>query len=89
VEKFGPQLDPTRDPLNDILKAIAHVSITNNFPSLPELYVHLDSLALPSSERVRPGWDDYFMVSPASALHAATQYGGSYWHRLLRLGVTA
>jgi dCMP deaminase len=65
VETFGPQPDPTRDPLNSILKSIPHVSVTNNFSTLPELYAHLDTLVLQSSERVRPGWDDYFMVSPA------------------------
>ncbi|KAG9095065.1 Deoxycytidine monophosphate (dCMP) deaminase [Ceratobasidium sp. UAMH 11750] len=62
VERFGPQPDSTRDPLNDILRALPHVSVTNNFSNLSELYAHLDSLALRSSERIRPGWDDYFML---------------------------
>ncbi|KAG8763342.1 Deoxycytidine monophosphate (dCMP) deaminase, partial [Ceratobasidium sp. 428] len=61
MERFGPQIDSTHDPLNEILKALPHVSITNSFSSLPELHAHLDSLALRSTERVRPGWDDYFM----------------------------
>ncbi|QRV80245.1 deoxycytidylate deaminase (dCMP deaminase) [Ceratobasidium sp. AG-Ba] len=62
VERFGPLTDSTHSPLNDILKALPHVSVTNNFASLPELHTHLESLALRSSERVRPGWDDYFML---------------------------
>lgn len=42
---------------------MAHISVTNNFSNLPELHAHLDSLSLCGPERLRPGWDDYFMVS--------------------------
>ncbi|KAG9087594.1 Deoxycytidine monophosphate (dCMP) deaminase, partial [Ceratobasidium sp. 392] len=62
TERFGPRTDPALDSMNDILKGLPHVSVTNNFSSLSELHAHLDSLALRSTERVRPGWDDYFML---------------------------
>ncbi|KAG8710198.1 Deoxycytidine monophosphate (dCMP) deaminase [Ceratobasidium sp. 395] len=74
MERFGPQADSTRDPLNEILKALPHVSVTNNFSSLPELHAHLDSLALRSTERVRPGWDDYFMLlASLASLRSTTE----------------
>ncbi|CAE6468018.1 unnamed protein product [Rhizoctonia solani] len=57
TERFGD-----RDPLNDILQALSHVSITNNFPQIEQLHNHLESLALTNPERTRPGWDDYFML---------------------------
>ncbi|KAF8600834.1 hypothetical protein BDV93DRAFT_256045 [Ceratobasidium sp. AG-I] len=61
-ERFGPQLKADQDPLNQILRAIPHVSVTNNFSGLSELHAHLDSLSLRNPERLRPGWDDYFMM---------------------------
>lgn len=62
IERFGPQAVSGRDPLNDILQVLPHVSVTNAFPTVSELNQHLESLSLRSSERVRPGWDDYFML---------------------------
>lgn len=39
----------------------SHVSITNTFSTLADLYAHLDSLNLTSTHRLRPGWDAYFL----------------------------
>ncbi|RSH91202.1 Deoxycytidine monophosphate (dCMP) deaminase [Saitozyma podzolica] len=41
--------------------SLASVSICNNFPSLPALYAFLAQLNLLDEERLRPGWDTYFM----------------------------
>lgn len=40
----------------------AHIKINNRFPTLDELHLHLDQLNLLDEERLRPGWDLYFMV---------------------------
>ena len=37
------------------------VHIVNSFESIPQLYEHLDELDLSNPERLRPGWDTYFM----------------------------
>jgi hypothetical protein len=39
------------------------VSVCNNLPSVPALYAYLDQLNLLDEERLRPGWDTYFMAS--------------------------
>lgn len=43
------------------LRRYTHLSINNDFPALPSLFSHLTSLNLPSSERLRPCWDTYFL----------------------------
>lgn len=48
----------------------ANISICNNFPTVPALYAYLDELNLLDEERLRPGWDTYFMVR---TLHPALQ----------------
>ncbi|KAI5450604.1 Deoxycytidine monophosphate (dCMP) deaminase [Naganishia albida] len=42
--------------------AYAHLSIMNNFTSVPELEEYLEELNLLDGERLRPGWDTYFMT---------------------------
>ena len=37
------------------------VRIANTFSHMTELHAHLDSLALPSTHRIRPSWDTYFV----------------------------
>ncbi|WFD27406.1 dCMP deaminase [Malassezia nana] len=37
------------------------VRIANTFRDVEALHMHLDSLALPSTHRVRPSWDTYFV----------------------------
>jgi dCMP deaminase len=54
-----PQTDFSR-----VMK-LANLSICNNFPSVPALHAYLDQLDLMDEERLRPGWDTYFMVSSA------------------------
>ncbi|GFZ46281.1 Deoxycytidylate deaminase [Saitozyma sp. JCM 24511] len=49
--------------------SLASVSICNNFPSLPGLYAFLDQLDLLDEERLRPGWDTYFMTLASLASH--------------------
>ena len=48
--------------LHDLF-ALANLRIVNNFTSLEDLYGHLVDLDLENTERVRPSWDNYFMVS--------------------------
>lgn len=42
---------------------LATLSICNNFPTISSLYAYFDELDLLNEERLRPGWDTYFMVS--------------------------
>ncbi len=53
----GQQSDLAR-----VLTAAA-LRISNGFPDLDGLYRHLDAVNLLDEERLRPGWDLYFMVS--------------------------
>ena len=41
----------------------AHLTIMNNFETIADLEAHLDEVNLLDAERMRPGWDGYFMVS--------------------------
>ena len=43
--------------------AMSTIKVDNNFPTTQALWDHLDSLDLMDEERLRPGWDTYFMVS--------------------------
>ena len=54
-----------KHPQTDFKRAssLATLSICNNLPSLPALHAYLDELDLTNEERLRPGWDMYFMVS--------------------------
>lgn len=52
-----------------------NVHVNNSFDSLSALYSHLDDVDLMDVERLRPGWDTYFMVNigypnPKSILHS-------------------
>lgn len=53
-------LSPPSIGLN-ALRRFVHLSITNSFPTLSALDAHLTSLNLPSPDRLRPGWDSYFL----------------------------
>lgn len=48
-------------PLND-LTAFVGLAVVNNYANLDALYVHLAKVKLDDTERLRPGWDRYFMV---------------------------
>lgn len=56
---------PTTTPKNCLraLMSHAHLTIMNSFETIAELEIHLDEVNLLDSERLRPGWDGYFMVS--------------------------
>lgn len=41
---------------------LASVTICNNFENVDGLWRYLDSVNLMDEERLRPGWDTYFMV---------------------------
>nr|ODN96819.1 dCMP deaminase [Cryptococcus depauperatus CBS 7855] len=43
--------------------ALAHVHVDNSFTEISALNWYLDRLDLLDEERLRPGWDTYFMVS--------------------------
>jgi dCMP deaminase len=42
---------------------LVKVHIVNSFESVKELYSHLEATDLLNPARLRPSWDDYFMVS--------------------------
>ncbi|GAA98589.1 uncharacterized protein L969DRAFT_95179 [Mixia osmundae IAM 14324] len=44
------------------LLRIAHLTLQTHWPTLDELYRYLDSMDLLDGERLRPGWDTYFMT---------------------------
>lgn len=48
--------------LHDILSAIAHISIINHFEIVESLHKHLEDINILDQERLRPGWDSYFMT---------------------------
>lgn len=52
----GPPTDLAR------VLAAAHVTVCNRFATVDALSAHLDALDLLDEERLRPGWDLYFMV---------------------------
>ncbi|KAI9638560.1 putative dCMP deaminase [Dioszegia hungarica] len=58
-----PQTDFSR-----VMK-LANVSVCNNLPSVPALWAYLDQLNLMDEERLRPGWDTYFMTLASLASH--------------------
>jgi dCMP deaminase len=41
---------------------LVNIHVANVFDSIPALYSHLDVINLLNPERLRPGWDTYFMV---------------------------
>ncbi|KAK8869968.1 hypothetical protein IAR55_000538 [Kwoniella newhampshirensis] len=49
--------------------SLAHISICNNFPDVSALHWYLDRLDLLDEERLRPGWDTYFMTLASLASH--------------------
>ena len=61
---------------------VSHLNVINSFTSLWAFHDHLESLDVLNNERLRPGWDSYFMVSSAllAPLGAA-----EYLHLLARL----
>ena len=44
------------------LRNLVNVHVANVFDSITALYSHLDDIDLLNPERLRPGWDTYFMV---------------------------
>lgn len=59
--KGSTSTDATSAGLKNAL-AYAQLQVMNNFATVPELEAHLDTLNLTDGERLRPGWDTYFMV---------------------------
>lgn len=52
---------PGPSPINDLTSYVG-LSVVNNYDTLEALHVHLDRIKLDDPERLRPGWDRYFMV---------------------------
>lgn len=54
--------DQSEDPPSPLeLSGIVNLHVINGFSSIPALHSHLDKLDLLNPERLRPGWDAYFM----------------------------
>ena len=60
----GPLTSQTDNPTTSLhaLQPFVNVTVINNFLSVERLWQHLSELDLLNSERLRPGWDSYFMV---------------------------
>ncbi|RXK37762.1 dCMP deaminase [Tremella mesenterica] len=48
---------------------LAQVHVYNNFPTVDAFWTYLDQLDLLDQERLRPGWDTYFMTLASLASH--------------------
>ncbi|KAI6012453.1 cytidine deaminase-like protein [Pisolithus orientalis] len=44
------------------IRPFVKVNVLNTFQTVPDLYSHLDSINVLSTERLRPRWDSYFMT---------------------------
>ena len=58
--------------------SLATVKVDNCFPTKEGLWTYLDTLNLLDEERLRPGWDTYFMVSPFPPTCNDIDY--RHWH---------
>lgn len=54
--------DPASSSGLNALRRYVHLRITNTFPTLMLLHAHLTALNLPSTTRLRPDWDTYFLT---------------------------
>jgi hypothetical protein len=64
--------------------SLATVKVDNCFPTIEGLWTYLESLNLLDEERLRPGWDTYFMVSP---FHPTREGANArHWHRWHHIG---
>ncbi len=64
------QLDNVQDRSTSSLKdalSFAQLHVMNDYATREELYAYLDELDLLNGERLRPGWDTYFMVCSSDA----------------------
>lgn len=57
LAKIHPQTDFAR------VMCLAGIKVINNHSTIEALWAYLDGLDLLDEERLRPGWDLYFMVS--------------------------
>ncbi|WWD01613.1 hypothetical protein V866_008558 [Kwoniella sp. B9012] len=66
-----PSSSLSQHPQTDFKRSLslAQISICNNFPRVQDLEGYLDKLNLVDEERLRPGWDTYFMTLASLASH--------------------
>jgi len=62
--EYGPRPGAQQNTpyLRDLLARISHVTVVNKYLKLKDLHQYLDSMNLVDTERLRPGWDSYFMT---------------------------
>lgn len=66
--------------------SLATIKVDNCFPSVEGLWTYLDTLNLLDEERLRPGWDTYFMVSPLyPTWDGADTRHWHLWHHIGRI----
>jgi hypothetical protein len=67
--------------------SLATVKVDNCFSTIEGLWTYLDTLNLLDEERLRPGWDTYFMVSPFHHICEGSAYARHWhlWHRIGRI----
>lgn len=76
VDAHDKRLYETGADLTRLIEC-AHMTIVNRFEGLNGLHAHLDQANLLDEERLRPGWDMYFMASAVSAACCLWGQGGS------------
>jgi hypothetical protein len=66
--------------------SLATVKVDNCFPTIEGLWTYLDTLNLLDEERLRPGWDTYFMVSPSPFCSTSEGADARHWLRWHHIG---
>jgi dCMP deaminase len=86
---FGPyahlmqELNGRQTPTTALrsFRNLVNIHVANVFDSLPALYSHLDDTNFLNPERLRPGWDTYFMVTVHCAVSDVILHCRRHSHR--------
>ena len=90
---FGPyahlmqELNGRQTPTTALrsFRNLVNIHVANVFDSLPALYSHLDDINFLNPERLRPGWDTYFMVIVHCAVSDVIAHCRRHSHRWLHI----
>jgi dCMP deaminase len=94
VSRHEPaEADAEERPTLHALQSLVNLRVLNSFDTINAFHVHLNSLNLVNQERLRPGWDTYFMVNllPIGQLRLLIRWrlrlnsGLLRWHLFVRI----
>ncbi|KAI5119775.1 hypothetical protein M0805_009246 [Coniferiporia weirii] len=66
---FGPDSGQITSAYLFASHHLCHVNVINSFSTVTQLYMHLEALDIMNPDRLRPGWDSYFMKLASLASH--------------------